>query len=364
MQELFQSDPAAQLDWGRVRPVLDEALGELDEPDREAILLRFFEGREFAEVGARLALSDNAARMRVERAVDKLHGLLVRRGVTSSTAALAVALANQAVATAPAGLAAAVTGAALAGAGVTAGAAAGGGVVATFMSMTKLQVGITSALALAGATGFVLQGETNAALRDEAAGLRQENAASAPLQAENQRLARTAAEVAEMRNDDVEFARLSDEAGALKGKLQQMAKAEAAASENVYEPSKLDRQPRPTGQMRPEYPFELRRAGIAGEATVDFIVDAGGNVLNAHAIKSSVTGDQLQKNDVVKMAPFSVAADAPATINGMPVADAAKLFESAAVTAVSQWKFTPGQKGEVKVATHMQVPMVFSLSNK
>src|ERR1035437_5527494 len=134
MQELT-CDPAAQLDWARARPVIDDVIGELGETDRKAILLRFFEGRDFAGVGAKLSVNDNAARMRVERALDKLRALLERRGVTSTMAALA--------------------GAGAGAAGV--GAAVGGGAWATFMTMTKLQLGITSALAVAGATYFVLQ---------------------------------------------------------------------------------------------------------------------------------------------------------------------------------------------------------------
>ena len=39
------------------------------------------EGRDFAQVGEKLSLSDNAARMRVDRALDKLRGLLARRGI-------------------------------------------------------------------------------------------------------------------------------------------------------------------------------------------------------------------------------------------------------------------------------------------
>ncbi|MCX6954229.1 MAG: sigma-70 family RNA polymerase sigma factor, partial [Verrucomicrobia bacterium] len=83
MDELTR-DPEAPLDWARVRPVLDDVIGELGERDREAVLLRFFEGRDFAAIGARLQLSENAARMRVERALDKLHAQLARRGVTST----------------------------------------------------------------------------------------------------------------------------------------------------------------------------------------------------------------------------------------------------------------------------------------
>jgi len=54
----------------------------------------------------------------------------------------------------------------------------------------------------------------------------------------------------------------------------------------VFDPSMLDQQPVPQFQARPQYPFEMRRAGIAGEVTVDFIVDPDGNVQNAYALKS------------------------------------------------------------------------------
>jgi RNA polymerase sigma factor (sigma-70 family) len=74
--------------WAELRPVIDEALGALDERDREAVLLRYFAGLSHAAVGARLAVSENAARMRVERALEKLQVQLARRGVTSTAAAL------------------------------------------------------------------------------------------------------------------------------------------------------------------------------------------------------------------------------------------------------------------------------------
>ncbi len=365
-------DPTAQLDWARVRPVLDDVLGELSDVDREAILLRFFENRDFAGIGAKFNVNDNTARMRVERALDKLRAQLERRGVTSTTAALAVALSNQAVVAAPAGLVATVTSAALAGAGATAaGAAAGGGLIATFMSMTKLQIGITSAFAVAGATGLVVQAQSNAALRAEVASLRQENAAIAPLQAENLKLARTAADVADMRNDDAELARLSDEAVALKTRMQQVARAKATAAAaagahaEVFDPSKLDQQPVPKFQARPQYPSELRQAGVMGSVVVDFIVDKDGNVQNAYALKSSLAGKQPEKGgrgDVVKLSEFSVTGDGSDTVGTGDKPDGAQLLEAAAVDAVSKWKFKAGRKGGREVGTHMQVPIVFSLN--
>jgi RNA polymerase sigma factor (sigma-70 family) len=103
-------------EWARLRPVLDEALDQLKEADRVAVVLRYFEGLSFADVGARLGLSENAARMKAERALGKLRLQLGRRGVTSATGALGLVLANRAVAAAPEGLAGTISAQALAGA--------------------------------------------------------------------------------------------------------------------------------------------------------------------------------------------------------------------------------------------------------
>ena len=124
-------------DWERLRPVLDEALAELSDVERDAVALRFFEGRAFAEIGRTLRLTEDTARKRVERALDKLHGLLARRGVSSTTAALGLALANQAGVAAPVGLAGTVTSAALSGTAATGIGAAGLVNVFNFMSMSK-----------------------------------------------------------------------------------------------------------------------------------------------------------------------------------------------------------------------------------
>lgn len=149
-QEIFAMhalthDSTAAADWERLRPVIDEALHALDEGDREAVLLRFFEGRPLAEVGAKLAVSEDTARVRVARALDKLQGLLARRGITSTTAALGVAMAGQAGAAAPAGLAASVSAGALAGA---AGVGALGWGAGAFMGTTKITVGVISVVAV------------------------------------------------------------------------------------------------------------------------------------------------------------------------------------------------------------------------
>ena len=81
-------------DWERLRPVLDAVMHQLKETDREAILLRYFENRPFAEVGAKLGLNENAARMRVERALEKLRDILTKRGITTAAALASVISAN------------------------------------------------------------------------------------------------------------------------------------------------------------------------------------------------------------------------------------------------------------------------------
>jgi RNA polymerase sigma factor (sigma-70 family) len=102
-------DPDYNAGWEEFRPVLDEVIHELNRADREAVLMRFFEGRGLDEIGVHLGVSTNTARMRVDRALDKLRKALARRGISSTSAALGAALAERAVAAAPAGLAARVS---------------------------------------------------------------------------------------------------------------------------------------------------------------------------------------------------------------------------------------------------------------
>lgn len=224
MNELLGSQEN-HADWERLRPVLDEAMNELKPLDRLAVLLRFFEKRSFAEVGRHLGLGENAARMRVERALEKLGGLLARRGITSSATALSIALTHQAVVGAPAGLASAVAGGAL-GQAALAGSAGVGGVLVSFMANTKITLSVA---ALAGllAIGTLVLTETRAArAAAEMAELTQETAGfTARSQEIESRLATfsstspspapavstpPAADLAEMKADEFAQAVLSD----------------------------------------------------------------------------------------------------------------------------------------------------------
>lgn len=183
MQETV-SDPAASADWGQLRPVLDAAMDELNDDDREAVLLRFFQGCSLAEVGAALGLGEDAARKRVDRALDKLRGPLGRRGIASTSAALAALLASETMAAVPASLAASIAGFAL-----SVGAPIG---VASFLAMTKLQTGLAAVVIMGGAIGLVTQQRTIFALRETVASAERQNVR---LAAENAGLMQTRATV-------------------------------------------------------------------------------------------------------------------------------------------------------------------------
>ncbi|HWB01774.1 MAG TPA: sigma-70 family RNA polymerase sigma factor [Verrucomicrobiales bacterium] len=96
---------AAEPAWEDLQPVLDESLDSLKSDDREAVLLRFMRGLSFREVGGVLRTSEDGARMKINRALEKLRGLLARRGITSTSAALSGTLATHAMAMVPAELA-------------------------------------------------------------------------------------------------------------------------------------------------------------------------------------------------------------------------------------------------------------------
>jgi len=95
---LNETEPDA---WKQIAPLLDDAIAELGETDRNAIVLRFVEGRDLKEVGAALGTSEEAAKKRVSRAVDKLRSLFGKKGITLSAAALSTAIAAHSVQAAP-----------------------------------------------------------------------------------------------------------------------------------------------------------------------------------------------------------------------------------------------------------------------
>jgi RNA polymerase sigma factor (sigma-70 family) len=128
--------------WKLIAPILDEAMNALGVTDRDAVLLRYFESKPLAEVGAALGVTEAAAEKRVSRALERLRGLLARHGVALGATAIAGAVSANAVQAAPAALTASSTAAALTATSLT----------STAVALTTLQK-VAVAVALAATIG-------------------------------------------------------------------------------------------------------------------------------------------------------------------------------------------------------------------
>jgi RNA polymerase sigma factor (sigma-70 family) len=163
--EMHALQEQQESEYEQIAPLLDQVVNQLSAPDRQAILLRFFEGRDLQTVGQALSTTEDAARKRVARALDKLRGLLRRQGVVVSGTSLATLLAAQAVTAAPAGLAASVTGAALASAAT--GSSGLALALLKLMAMTKIKIAVGAVIVAGLGTTVVLEHQAWARLRQQ-----------------------------------------------------------------------------------------------------------------------------------------------------------------------------------------------------
>ena len=106
---LNEAEPANEEMWNQIAPLLDGAMEQLGRKDHDALVLRFFEGRNFTEVGTAIGASEDAAKMRVGRALEKLRKFFTKRGVSSTTALIAGAISANSVQAVPVALAKSIT---------------------------------------------------------------------------------------------------------------------------------------------------------------------------------------------------------------------------------------------------------------
>jgi RNA polymerase sigma factor (sigma-70 family) len=211
--------------WPELEPVLDSAMLELDETDRDALLLRFFQEVKLAELGSALGISEEAARKRVDRALERLRGVLTRRGIRSTSSALGALIMAHCVVSAPAAVLTGVTGVAAIG-GTTAAGAIGEAAknVTGFIGMTKLKVGIVGVVILATALpSLVIQHRANVRLRESEERLRTQEVALGQALVSLGELSNVVAQAsavpAPISSQDGELLRLRGEVGVLKRDL-------------------------------------------------------------------------------------------------------------------------------------------------
>ena len=151
MQSIVQ-EKSDERSWEQMSPLLDEVMLRLGSTDRDALVLRFFEGRSVSEVASALGASEAAARKRIDRAMEKMRKFFLKRGVTSTTAVIAGVMTAHSVQAAPSALAGKIA------VGASAhGVAAGGSTLSLIKGALKLMAWAQAKTAVAiGATGVFL----------------------------------------------------------------------------------------------------------------------------------------------------------------------------------------------------------------
>ena len=143
--------------WTHIAPLLETALAQLGDKDHDAVVLRFLEGRSLSEVGTALGASEEAAKKRVNRALEKLRKFFTKRKVALSAAAIATAISANSVQAAPALLATSIT-----AVGAAKGAAASGSTLAVVKGALKLMAWAKAKVAILGGSAIILAAGTTA----------------------------------------------------------------------------------------------------------------------------------------------------------------------------------------------------------
>lgn len=172
----MRSAPAEPV-WEQLAPQLDAALGDLNEADRDAVLLRYFEGKSAHEMAQTLGTSEAAAQKRLNRAIERLRVCLTRRGVAVGASTVVAGLSANAVQAAPAGLAVSIcTAATLAGTAVPTAVAITGTKLIVMTTIQKTVVAATLTLAVGAG---IHQAQQAATLRSQVRTLQQQETARA-----------------------------------------------------------------------------------------------------------------------------------------------------------------------------------------
>jgi RNA polymerase sigma factor (sigma-70 family) len=243
MEQLLTNSESAP-DWEFIRPMLDEAMENLNDEDREAVLLRYFKNHDFRAVGQALGVSDDAAQKRVSRAVERLREVFAARGITVGAGGLGAAISANAIEAAPTGLAGAISTAALAGTATSTLTAAA---VTKTIAMTTLQKTLVT-VSLAAAVGAgVFEAHQAAQLREQNQALQQDQtvlaAQMAQVQDENSRLSNLVVQAKEgsalSREEMSELLRLRGQAAQARSDRQELAKLRGGAGRMNWPPPGL-----------------------------------------------------------------------------------------------------------------------------
>jgi uncharacterized protein (TIGR03435 family) len=141
--------------WEQIAALLDDALDLLPASDREIVMIRYFGEKSHKEVAQALGVSEDTAKKRVSRALEKLRAIFARRGISVPSAALAATLAANSAQAAPAGLPSALAAAAVAKATAAASAVSLAKTVVKIMAWAKAKTAAAVAVGVLVAAGTI-----------------------------------------------------------------------------------------------------------------------------------------------------------------------------------------------------------------
>lgn len=213
--------------WAQIEPMLDEAMNSLEDTDRAAILLRYFENKSLREVGQALGTSEDAAQKRVTRAVERLRDFFTHHRVTVGTAGLIAMVSANAIQAAPVGLGAAISAtASLASTAITTSTVA---TLTQTIAMTTLQkAAITAVVAVAIGTG-IYQTYQSSVLREQVKTLEKQKKDQQALAEQAQRERdRITNKVAALSGENANLKKMPTEALKLRGEVGRLRQENAA----------------------------------------------------------------------------------------------------------------------------------------
>ena len=228
-------------DWARLRPVLDDAMSELEESDYDALVMRFFRNQDLRSVGLALGVSDDTAQKRISRALDKLRDHLSQRGITTTAVALSIVLSANAVQAAPIGLAVTIsTAAAFAGTALHTSTAIAATKIIAMTTLQKALIVITLA-AIAG-TGIyearrasLWQAQTQALLLQQDSLTKQNQQLQEERDAAATKLATAQHETGQPHRDQSELLKLRAEVTKLRSDSRELAQLKATIENDPTE---------------------------------------------------------------------------------------------------------------------------------
>ena len=220
--------------WAQVAPLLDDAMAQLAERARAALVLRYFENKPMQEIAGAFKLTEDAAQKRVSRALEKLRGIFAKRGVTLTGALIAGTVSTNAVQAVPVGLAATICGTTVKGAAVAASVAAlvNGTIKTVFM--TTLQKTLIAVTLVAAVGAGIYEAREASALQTQVQALKQQQT---PLADKNQELTRerdaaarqlaaSLDEIERLNRNTAELLKLRGEVARLRNEAQAVAQTE------------------------------------------------------------------------------------------------------------------------------------------